>query len=110
MIKHVKTNYYSSLFKENMSNLQCFWKQIKNCYASKSESNISKVLKDDGKLLTDKKEIAKRFCSYFSNIGLEIHQKIQLISSWSYLTQSTPKNSPLQFPPLFFDLYIMLMS
>ena len=99
MIKHAKANYCRSLFKENMTNPKCFWKQIKKCYPSKSDSSISKVFKENGKLLTDKKEIAERFCSYFCGIGSEIQRKIPFFTSWSYLDLKYPqKLAPLISP------------
>ena len=108
MIKHAKANYRRSLFKENMTNSKCIWKQIKECYPSKSDSSICKVCKENGYLLTDKKEIAERFCSYFCGIGSEIQQNIPIFTSWSYLDLKHPQKlapliSPFRFQPVCKD-------
>ena len=78
-IRHSKTTYTHSVFKENISHPKQFWNQIKRSYFVKQQKQVpSDLFMVNGNLATDSNEIANGFFA-------EISKKLRLLFSGSQL-------------------------
>jgi hypothetical protein len=59
-----KANYERSIFMGNDLSPMDFWRQVKKCYPIKDKKTVSKTFTIANKPVSEKKIIAKAFCSY----------------------------------------------
>ena len=96
-----KEEYYKKYFERNNKNAKKIWNGIKEIINIKQKSSsLPTSLKNKDKILTDQKEIADHFNSYFSGIAENILKKRKHEGNHSY--QEYLKN-PLPNSHIFFD-------
>ena len=72
-----KKNYYAKFFQTNMGNIRKTWEGIKEIVNIKENAtSIPNCIINNGKTITDPKEIANSFNSFFSSIGNKIQQSV----------------------------------
>lgn len=73
-----KKSYYDNFFKSNQSNIKNTWKGIKQLVTLKSKNSISpsEIHTPNGGILTNPKEIADEFNTFFANIGDKLSQAV----------------------------------
>ena len=71
-IKNAEKLFYQKKLKENSDNSQSLWKVFGTILNNKKKSNSIDKLKINNTEVTDKKEIAEEFNSYFSTIGAKL--------------------------------------
>ena len=76
LIRQSKKEYYNRYFNENKANMQKIWKGINEIINVKSMVVSSpSTIKVNGKTISDSKEIATSFNTYFTNIAEDIIRK-----------------------------------
>ena len=92
MLRSNIAKYNQNLLNENADNPKRFWKQIKKCFPSKKSTNSqsSSVFCENGVKITDKKEIADWFCSFFTKIAAKRQGYLPGLTSFTW------KNSNLK--------------
>ena len=93
MLRSNIAKYSQNLLNENAENPKRFWKQIKKCFPSKKSTNSqsSSVFCENGVKITDQKEIAERFCSFFTKIAAKLQGYLSASTSFTW------KNNNLKF-------------
>ena len=99
--------YNRELLNEQANNPKKLWKQIKKCFPAKKNENSrpSNVFTDNGLQITEKKQIAERFCSFFINIAAKLQSTIPTLtlSTWNQSSEKqfkklvNPQNSSFNF-------------
>ena len=76
-LRKAKKHYFNLFFEENQNNVKQTWKGIRNLInvSKKSSTNIRKIV-DNGKEITDPKEMADIINNFYVNIGRTIDKKI----------------------------------
>ena len=119
IIRHAKANYIRKLFRESVSNPKDFWNQIKKAYPIKERGNISKTIKVNDTLTSDKAKISNAFCSYFATIGSTLSNQIISLSNLTWklfdgrgnLKQFNPNNVVFKFKTVEIrDVVLILRS
>ena len=93
MLRSNIVKYNQNLLNENADNPKRFWEQIKKCFPSKKStiSQSSSVFCENGVKIMDKKEIAERFCSFFTKIAAKLQGYLPVLTSLTW------KNNNLKF-------------
>ena len=75
-LRKAKKHYFNLFFEENQNNVKQTWKGIRNLInvSKKSSTNIKKIV-DNGKEITDPKEMADIINNFYVNIGRTIDKK-----------------------------------
>ena len=83
-------SHVQNLFESSKSNLGKSWKIIKSVLNKSHTKNIQRTFSANGKLITDKKEIAENFNDFFVNIGPTLSNKIPFTEGniQDYLTRA----------------------
>ena len=69
-IRSAKANYQRNLLKEEADNPKKFWDQIRKCYPSTSKTDKPpQSFQHNNTEITNKKDIANCFCSFFTHVG-----------------------------------------
>ena len=77
LIRIAKRNYYESQFVMARNNIKGTWKLINEVINNKNTKRVlPSQFKIDEKVVSDPKEIADKFCKYFTNIGISLANKI----------------------------------
>ena len=77
LIRIAKRNYYESQFVRARNNIKDTWKLINEVINNKNTKRVlPSQFKIDEKVVSDPKEIADKFCKYFTNIGISLANKI----------------------------------
>lgn len=75
--KKAKEQYYKSLFQRHRFNIKKTWSTINNILGKNSnKTSISETFNIDGKYVNDRHVITERFCEYFTNVGINLANKI----------------------------------
>jgi hypothetical protein len=85
-IKRAKSNYNRKLIEENMHDSKGFWKTIKKIMPGESKG-VSSSFEINGKICTDKKQIAAGFNSFFSET---VGRLVQTIGTGASLLPRSP--------------------
>ena len=73
IIKSVKINYHKHLLKGNATKPEQFWKCIKNLFPIKPKyETTSTKVELDGKMISDKLQIANSFCNLFQTVASKL--------------------------------------
>ena len=90
-----KRNYYSTFFTTNMGNLRKTWEGIREIVSIKEKSKCTpNCIMSNGKNITNQKEIANNFNSFFSSIGNKIQNEIfSQHKSYSDFLKNSSQNS-----------------
>ena len=75
IIRRAQRNHHRQLLKDTERNPEKFWRALKNIFPTKDKSSCSKSFQIGDKLISDKLEIASRFCSFFTGIARELKLK-----------------------------------
>ena len=77
LIRKSKKQYYKKYLTENQNNSRKAWSAINSLLNRRSKVKTSDIfLNDKGKIITDQKEVTKKFNNYFVNIGDCLAKKI----------------------------------
>ena len=77
LTKKSKRLHFNKYFEENKKNPKKTWNGIKKIInSSQKDSNTPNSLKEEQKIITDKKEIASHFNKFFTSIAAKIESKI----------------------------------
>ena len=95
-----KKQYYNNYFIKNATNGKQLWKGIKQMVNIKNKYNpaTSKII-ENGRELSDPRDIAKAFCNYFANIGNDLEGSIPIVSK-----------SPLDYIDLIDLIFLSLLG
>ena len=78
LTKESKRFYFTNYFQNNLIDLKCIWKGIKNLISLKQLPNVAPSnIFDKGRSLTEPQEIAKAFNKYFVNVATDIQSSIR---------------------------------
>ena len=85
LIRIAKRTYYDSKLEDAKNDLRTTWKLL-NEVINKRKINPSppSSFKSDGKVITEPKEIADRFCKYFTSIGPNLASGIPTVNSTTF--------------------------
>ena len=84
-IREAKQLYYNSCFEKYKTDMRKTWQTINNIInKSKKKKDFPEAFKEDGRLITDKVEIANRFNIYYTNIGSNLAAKINVPKNKSF--------------------------
>ena len=77
VLKSAKQQYYAKEFRKNHGNSKKTWSTVSELMGNKSEkSGAPKEIRDNDKLATDSKDIARVLNKYFSEVGLQLKANI----------------------------------
>ena len=76
LIRISEKAYYASLIENNKQNLTKIWKIINNVIGKNKVALINNRFKYNGTVITDKKDIANHFNSFFVKVGPNLARKI----------------------------------
>ena len=100
-LRTARKDYYKMKFSAIKGNMKKTW-QLINGILHKSHNKLPNYINADGKQITDFKEIADFFNSYFVNIGLSLNNSISLNSSDNFSKFLPMYNSnSLYFKPIY---------
>ena len=68
MVRKAKKNYFNNLNVRNITDNKRFWKTMKPFFPSKVGDNERKTLVEGDKVVSEDREVAEKFKSYFENI------------------------------------------
>ena len=91
-IRSAKANYQRNLLKEEADNPKKFWDQIRKCYPSTSKTDKPpQSFQHNNTEITNKKDIANCFCSFFTHVGKNLQDSVVSISDriWKDRNQIT---------------------
>ena len=111
LIRKSKEEYYQSKFQSCKNNIKNCWKLIKKILGRDNNKINNISLMQDGKEITDHKDIAEIFCSYFSSIATSLDNNIPICnkSPLDYLQNPTP-NSIFMTPLLTLECKTIIKS
>ena len=99
--RQTKYNYFEALLSEYQADIRKTWRVL-NVITGRANDKTSctDAFKVNGNSITNKKDIANEFCTYFSNIGKQYAEEIppSRKTSKSYLT-SEPNSKSIYFNP-----------
>ncbi len=77
-IRAAKLAYYEACFEKYKHDMRKTWLTINDILnKSRKKKSFPEAFKEDGQIISDKIEIANKFNLYFTNIGLNLAQKIK---------------------------------
>jgi hypothetical protein len=90
IMQHAEKSYYHDLLKKNQQNSKKLWSILKDIINKKTSRSTPNKFFIDDKIETDKKIIANRFNSFFTNIGKDLAERITHSDAnpLSYIPQS----------------------
>lgn len=93
-IREAKSIYYAKLFDEYKGDMKRTWQNISDLLnkSNKNKKAITKII-IDGKIISNKKEIADTFNSFFANIGPQLASKINSQDKKHYTSYLTKRIS-----------------
>ena len=98
-IKTLKLRYYESCFRKYKTDMKKTWQTI-NTIVQKKKKGLSfpNYFMDGTKVITDKLEIANKFNLFFTNIGPNLANKINIPSNINHKRYlKSPTNTSLRF-------------
>jgi hypothetical protein len=82
LIRIAKRNYYDDKFTSVRNNIKDTWKLINEVINNKKmKQTLPSQFNIDGRIVFYPNEIANKFCKYFTNIGINLANKIPSIST-----------------------------
>ena len=84
-IEQAKTIYYQQKLTKYTNDIRNTWKVIKEVTnKTTTKTQLPEFFKVDGKILTEKKDIANKFNNFFTNIGPSLASKISATGNKTY--------------------------
>lgn len=96
LVKNTKVQYFQTLIKKYHTDSRKIWELINNQLNKKQKPNsdITKIMKEDGTTTTDPKEISNELNKYFATVGKNLAQSQINNSNRTPQTTVTQKNIP----------------
>ena len=92
LIRSSKRNYYSNYFENFKNNSKKIWSGIREIINKNSKSSSSNIcLETEGKLITCQKQVADNFNTFYTNVALNLVNKMQ--SSTKHFSDYLPNAS-----------------
>ena len=97
LLRGSKQTHYNKFFEENKKNCGAIWTGINEiiCSKNKKKLNSPTSLIDEGKIITNSKNIAEHFNKFFTEIGTNIQNKI--LPTKQLLYRLSPKSKQRNF-------------
>ena len=97
LLRVSKQTHYNKFFEENKKNCRAIWTGINEiiCPKNKKKLNSPTSLIDEGKIITNSKNIAEHFNKFFTEIGTNIQNKI--LPTKQVLYRLSPKSKQRNF-------------
>ena len=77
-MRTTKKEYFNNLDTKNVTDNKTFWRTVVPTFSSKNSKGDKIILNEEGKTVSDKKELCRTFSTYFANIVSDLQiPKIQ---------------------------------
>ena len=100
MIRIAKRNYYDSQIVRVRNNIKDTCKLINEVINKNTKRALPSQFKTDEKVVSDSKEIADKFCKYFTNIGINLPIKIPSIDTSFRISLGTSITETIWLKPV----------
>ena len=79
--KYLKSQHFSKVLHDNKNDGKKLWKHIRNLLPKDSSEKISSLKGDQNEILTENKDMANRFNTFFSTVGSKLASKFTSVRS-----------------------------